>query len=164
MPPRFAFWTILLDGQPTAFRARQQEELLPTLTQLRRTNPGAVMKWFARGRLWESPEEALDARALPPAQRERRSPEWRPGGKHQDPRARFSKPAGSTTPGGDKRKPRPAVRPFAKHTVVPGGVEGRRARGAASLPSHARHETREATPPNRPAPDTRRRVLPARKP
>jgi hypothetical protein len=30
MPPRFAYWTILVDEQPTAFRAKEAEELLPT--------------------------------------------------------------------------------------------------------------------------------------
>ena len=107
MPPRFAFWTILLDGQPTAFRARQQEELLPTLRQLRSTSPGAIMKWFAHGRLWESPEEALRACTRRPAPEERRGADWRPGGKHQDPRARF-KPEGAAAPPSAGRKPRPA--------------------------------------------------------
>ncbi|HWW85596.1 MAG TPA: hypothetical protein VNZ26_18495 [Vicinamibacterales bacterium] len=56
MPPRFAYWTILIDQKPTAFRARLREELLPTLAQLRRTNSDVVMKWWARNKLWESPE------------------------------------------------------------------------------------------------------------
>ncbi len=107
MPPRFAYWTILLDGQPTAFRARKQEELAPTLRQVRSTNPGASMKWFAHGRLWESPEEALSARARRPAPGEHRSAQWRPGGQHQDPRARFdAKRAARNT----RQEPRPAQR------------------------------------------------------
>jgi len=57
MPPRYAYWTILIDNTPTAFRARAKEELLPTFQQLRRTNKDVVMKWFARGWLWETPEE-----------------------------------------------------------------------------------------------------------
>ena len=91
MPPRFAFWTIILDNQPTAFRARERETLLPTLRQLQSKNPDAVMKWFARGRLWESPE---DARRQPPItshlrpDRDRRGPDWRPGGQHVDARLR----------------------------------------------------------------------------
>lgn len=90
MPPRFAFWTILIDGQPTAFRARTQEELLPTLRQLRSTNPGATMKWFARGRIWDSPEAAADALRRPRREpRESPGRDWRPGGVHKDPRARF---------------------------------------------------------------------------
>jgi hypothetical protein len=62
MPPRYAYWTILIDNAPTAFRAREQSELLPTLQQLRRTNKNVVMKWFAKGRVWESPEEARPTR------------------------------------------------------------------------------------------------------
>src|SRR5260221_619076 len=58
MPPRYAYWTIIIDNKPTAFRARERDELLPTFVQLRRTNPDAVMKWFARGRLWDTPEQA----------------------------------------------------------------------------------------------------------
>jgi hypothetical protein len=90
MPPRFAYWTILIDNSPTAFRARYQDELLPTFNQLRRTNQHVTMKWFARGRLWESPDEARAALRAPRTQ-EPRGKEWRPGGKHKDPRARFKK-------------------------------------------------------------------------
>ena len=90
MPPRYAFWTILIDGKPTAFRAREKEELLPTFNQLRRTNTDVVFKWFARGRLWETPEHAQIA-ARAPKVREKRDRDWRPGGKHADPRARFKK-------------------------------------------------------------------------
>ena len=78
MPPRFAYWTILIDNGPTAFRARDREELLPTLHQLRRTSQNVVMRWFARGRLWESPEEARAAERQPKV-REPRGPGWRPG-------------------------------------------------------------------------------------
>ena len=91
MPPRYAYWTILIDSKPTAFRAREREELLPTLTQLRRTNADVVMKWFARGRLWESPEAEREAQHGPPAGREKRGGDWRPGGMHKDPRDRFKK-------------------------------------------------------------------------
>jgi hypothetical protein len=38
----------LIDNKPTAFRAGE-EDLLPTLAQLRRTNAEVVLKWFARG-------------------------------------------------------------------------------------------------------------------
>jgi hypothetical protein len=63
MPPRFAYWTIILDEKPTAFRAREQAELLPTFKQLCSKNPHAVMKWFQGGRLWDSPEQARLAAA-----------------------------------------------------------------------------------------------------
>jgi len=90
MPPRFAYWTILIDNAPTAFRARDREDLLPTLHQLKRTNADVVMKWFARGRLWESMEqEHEDFQQI--KIREKRGRDWRPGGDHKDPRARFDK-------------------------------------------------------------------------
>ena len=90
MPPRFAYWTILIDDKPTAFRAREHEELLPTLQQLRRTNNAVVLKWFARGRLWDTPEAAQAASHLPAPLREKRGHDWRPGGAHKDPRDRFN--------------------------------------------------------------------------
>jgi len=94
MPPRHHYWTIILEGKPTAFRAHTQDELLPTLRQLQARHPDAVMKWFARGRLWETEdEERADAiakrrpRAQPAG--DRRPRDWRPGGEHNDPRDRF---------------------------------------------------------------------------
>lgn len=83
MPPRYAYWTILIDDRPTAFRARDKAELMPTFNQLRRTNTDVVFKWFSRGRLWETPEEA------------------RLGGQLRHPGARFRKLPGKgrTLPG-----------------------------------------------------------------
>jgi len=107
MPPRYAYWTILIDDKPTAFRARDKAELQPTFHQLQRTNPNIVFRWFARGRLWESPEHARDAQRRPRPPREPRGREWRPGGEHKDPRARF-KPRKrgfkAFKAGGDKRR------------------------------------------------------------
>src|SRR5262245_26639680 len=100
MPPRYAYWTILIDQKPTAFRAREREELLPTFNQLRRTNSDVVMKWFARGRVWESPEAERAAQRAPMPAQERRGREWRPGGLHRDPRDRFQKK------GKGRKKPR----------------------------------------------------------
>jgi hypothetical protein len=91
MPPRFAYWTILIDGKPTAFRARDRQELLPTANQLKRTNKDVLLRWFARGRLWESPQHEQEARRRKPRAQETRGPDWRPGGTHKDPRARFAK-------------------------------------------------------------------------
>jgi|KBSSwiStaDraftv2_1062776.scaffolds.fasta_scaffold250551_2 hypothetical protein len=91
MPPRYAYWTILIDQKATAFRAREREELLPTFHQLKRKNTDVVMKWFARGRLWESPLEAEAAQRVPKAPLEKRGRDWRPGGEHRDPRERFKK-------------------------------------------------------------------------
>jgi hypothetical protein len=93
VPPRFAYWTILIDNAPTAFRARDREELLPTLAQIKRTNQNAELKWFAQGRLWDSPEAQHESWKKPKEARERRDRDWRPGGQHKDPRARFDKEA-----------------------------------------------------------------------
>jgi 23S rRNA pseudouridine2605 synthase len=92
MPPRFAYWTILIDNTPTAFRARERQELLPTLTQLKRTNPNVELKWFAQGRLWDSQEAQRESWQKPQVG-ERRNKDWRPGGDHKDPRAKFDKEA-----------------------------------------------------------------------
>ena len=86
MPPRYAYWTILVDNLPTAFRASTREDLQPTFEQLRRKNPTAVMRWFARGILWDSPEHAGRAGR---EEGEQRGKGWRPGGDHRDPRERF---------------------------------------------------------------------------
>src|SRR5476649_1926437 len=105
MPPRFAYWTILIDDKPTAFRAREREELQPTFVQLQRKNTNVTMQWFARGQLWASREAERDdfqmrkhAAAAPrdrhadrPEGADRRGSEWRPGGAHKDPRDRFKK-------------------------------------------------------------------------
>ncbi|HAK56895.1 MAG: hypothetical protein QF463_09240 [Vicinamibacterales bacterium] len=100
MPPRYAYWTIILDGTATSFRAATREELVPTLHQLRRKAAKAELMWFARGRLWPSPIEAREAarrrpRARTAATGPKRDREWRPGGAHKDPRARFAKKKGS---------------------------------------------------------------------
>lgn len=84
MPPRYTYWTILAGGLPTSFRAASKDDLLPTLKRLQDRHPDAVMKWFARGRLWPSPEAAREASLAATARR--RGREWRPGGEHRDPR------------------------------------------------------------------------------
>jgi hypothetical protein len=87
---RHAFWVIVAGSDATAFRARRPDDLLPTLKQLQRTQPDAALRWFERNRLWESPEHAalaFKARRPAPA----RGREWRPGGEHRDPRARYQR-------------------------------------------------------------------------
>jgi hypothetical protein len=117
MPPRYAYWTILIDSRPTAFRARERDEILPTFHQLRRTNTDVVLKWFARGRLWDTPEAAQAAGRETARAREKRGRDWRPGGAHKDPRDRFNK----------KTPIRPASRapvgPRARARVKPGSRE-----------------------------------------
>jgi len=105
MPPRFVYWTILIDGKPTAFRARDQQELLPTIGQLKRTNQDVVLKWFARGKLWDSPEAERAADPRPPFTGEKRGADWRPGGAHKDPRDRFKKKNRPERAWSDKESP-----------------------------------------------------------
>ena len=50
MPPRYAYWTIIAGGLPTAFRASEREELLPTFQRIKEKHHDAEMKWFARGK------------------------------------------------------------------------------------------------------------------
>jgi hypothetical protein len=85
MPPRYAYWTIIAGGLPTAFRTAVREELLPTFQRIKEKHPDAEMKYFARGKLWESPEAARAADKRSGT----RSPDWRPGGNHRDPRQKF---------------------------------------------------------------------------
>lgn len=98
MPPRYAYWTIIAGGLPTAFRTTEREELLPTFRRIKQKHPDAEMKYFARGRLWNSPDEAraeAEARRAATARRHStrgapsRGRDWRPGGEHQDPRQKF---------------------------------------------------------------------------
>ena len=88
MPPRFAYWTILAGGLPTAFRAVDREDLLPTFKRIQHKHPDAEMKWFARGRLWASPDEAREHAARGKSH-ERRDRNWRPGGDHRDRREEY---------------------------------------------------------------------------
>lgn len=92
MPPRYAYWTIVAGGLPTAFRAAEREELLPTFKRIQEKHPDAEMKYFARGKLWESQDAArreADARRATGRRPESRGRDWRPGGEHRDPRQKF---------------------------------------------------------------------------
>ena len=89
MAGKHAFWVIVAGNTPTAFRARLADELLPTLHQLQRTHPDVVLRWFDRGKLWDSPEQALEALKAARRAKSDRGKDWRPGGEHADPRARF---------------------------------------------------------------------------
>src|SRR5689334_14887360 len=140
MPPRYAYWTILIDGKATAFRAHEREELLPTFNQLARKNSDIAMRYFARGRLWDNPEQAQWANrtrdARPVEQRDR---SWRPGGQHKDPRARFSeRTGGAGRAGGTGSAGKPA--PSWKSSK---GAEAR----SRDLPAEAFKGSRDAKPP-----------------
>src|SRR5215471_20449788 len=94
MPPRFVYWTIIFGGQPTAFRAATRDELLPTFKQIQSKHPDAQLRYFMRGKLWYSDEEAKAAiiREKSEQRQEHRGRDWRPGGHHKDPRDRFKVP------------------------------------------------------------------------
>lgn len=151
MPPRHAYWTIIVGNLPTAFRAAQREDLLPVFERLRRTHPDAVLRWFARGRLWDSPEAARQRPPRGPSPGgDARARDWRPGGSHRDPRDRFRReqqarwralrerthakrtsggrpaPKPEPRPADPNRPPRPGqepppVPPRPEEIVVPGG-------------------------------------------
>jgi hypothetical protein len=90
MPPRYAYWTILIGDEPTAFRSGSQDELMPTLKRLQQRHAEARMMWWQNGKLWNSRLDAQEAmrargemgRAADSKQRPRRfgdgKPEWQP--------------------------------------------------------------------------------------
>jgi hypothetical protein len=61
MPPRYAYWTILVDNQPTAFRSGSQEELMPTFKRIQQKHASAKMMWWQNGKLWASRIDAQEA-------------------------------------------------------------------------------------------------------
>lgn len=61
MPPRYAYWTILIDDQPTAFRAGSQDDLMPTFKRLKLKHASAKMMWWQNGKLWDSRLDAQEA-------------------------------------------------------------------------------------------------------
>jgi hypothetical protein len=154
MPPRFAYWTILAGGLPTSFRAADREDLLPTLHRLQERHPDAEMKWFQRGKLWESPEAARDAFRKPVSARNR---DWRPGGEHRDPRAalekrkrernqarrqqRFARKHGGTGEEDVARRNSPPEKPE--------GASRQRIRRPAQRPPSQRHEASRKRSPRR---------------
>ena len=92
MPPRYAYWTIIAGGLPTAFRTAARDELLPTFQRIKEKHPDAQMKYFARGKLWDSQEAAREADRRGSLRRPStvgRDRDWRPGGEHRDPRQKF---------------------------------------------------------------------------
>ncbi len=114
MPPRYAYWTILVDDQPTAFRAGSQEDLMPTFKRLKDKHPSATMMWFQNGKLWPSridAQEAMRARG----EMGRRGDDRQAGFRDRDRRPSRSekpewKPKGEFTPA-PERSDRPDWKP-----------------------------------------------------
>jgi len=158
MPPRYAYWTILIDQKATAFRAREREELLPTLHQLRRKNSDVTLRWFAQGKLWQSPADAQAALRAPKPPRERRGREWRPGGAHRDPRDRFKKSAKPDAHRPHNSGPKP------NSARTSSGPHGRDARGARKPGSGAARKPFGSKPAGPRKPWQRDRQMPRRQP
>jgi hypothetical protein len=89
MPPRYAYWTIIVDDQPTAFRAGALEDIMPTFNRLKEKHPSAKLMWFQQGKLWLS---RIDAREAMQMRGER--------GRDRDPRQTRSFEGGKPVPGG----------------------------------------------------------------
>jgi hypothetical protein len=105
MPPRFAYWTIIFGGQPTSFRSASRDELLPTFKQIQAKHPDAQLRYFARGKLWYSDEEAQAALLRERSQRSdgrRHGPRDEP---RRDNREGWKPPSGDRGPRGFDRKP-----------------------------------------------------------
>src|SRR5687768_15920727 len=119
MPPRYAYWTILVGEQPTAFRAGDREDLQPTFKRLKERHASARMVWFQNGKIWDSrldAQEAMRARGEMGRRRDARQ-----GGGFRDrnrgdrpaPPVERRDPAGKLEwkPKGEATKPRPEWRP-----------------------------------------------------
>ena len=105
MPPRFAYWTIILDGAPTSFRTKERDEILPLFNQLKAKNPGALLKWFSGGRLWDSPEQAKELRGVEKVRRFRddRAQQMKAERESgEDPLAEFRRQRGRPADGSDQ--------------------------------------------------------------
>jgi hypothetical protein len=125
MPPRYAYWTIIVDNQPTAFRAGALDDIMPTFNRLKEKQPTAKLMWFQSGKLWPSRIDAREAmqvrgergRYSDPRQdggdksRSPERPKWRSKDFSAKPRAsapeRTQRP--EWTP---KGSPSPSTRPF----------------------------------------------------
>jgi hypothetical protein len=167
-----AFWIIVDGTTPTSFRSRQREDLLPTLTQLQRTQPQVSLMWFERGRLWPSPTEAREALGVQRKTRPGRGRDWRPGGEHADPRAKYMKtrdekrarfksrlgrdrseapPASSEPPAdGESQAPKPSRPPYRRPDSRPvSRPEGRSDDRPTGRPA-GRSDSRPSGRPDRP--------------
>ena len=126
MPPRYAYWTILVDDQPTAFRAGAKEDLLPTFNRLKEKHASATMMWFQSGKLWPS---RLDAQEAMRARGEMgRRGDARQGGGFRD---RFPRRQASNLSGSDKPASPQARKPSGPD--MPASPQARKPPGTAKL-------------------------------
>src|SRR6266850_3195853 len=108
MPPRYAYWTIIAGGLPTAFRAADRDELLPTFQRIKDKHPDAQMKYFARGKLWESQDAARAGQTRGGARNRGGERHARPG---EAGRERDRRPAARPDEASRERDRRPGARP-----------------------------------------------------
>ena len=150
MPPRYAYWTILVDGQPTAFRAGAQDDLMPTFKRLKEKHPSAEMKWFQNGKLWNSrldAQEAMRARGEMGRRGDSRQ------GAFRDRKRLAQSPTDDKlawTPKGDPADPASALPPRRRERSpewTPKGTFDRDSRSTARpRPANDRHQLQRPTP------------------
>ncbi len=109
MPPRYAYWTIIVLDQPTAFRAGALEDIMPTFNRLKEKHPSAKLMWFQQGKLWPS---RIDAREAMQMRGER--------GRDRDPRQRSSG-RNDVASGFSRSRSEGREKPEWKPKPVPGG-------------------------------------------
>jgi hypothetical protein len=97
------YWTIIFGGQPTAFRASTRDELMPTFKQIQSKHPDAQLRYFARGKLWYSEEEAQAALMRERVDKREREARRRPEGERRGP---WKPRDENRPPRGDNWKPR----------------------------------------------------------
>jgi hypothetical protein len=141
MPPRYAYWTILVDEQPTAFRSSSQEELQPTFKRLKEKHASARMVWFQNGKVWNS---RLDAQEAMRARGEMgRKGDTRQGGGFRD-RDRDRDPREQRDPAGKLEwKPRDSSAPKSKGA---GAARPRAAQTSRPRPEWNPKDTRRSSP------------------
>jgi hypothetical protein len=172
MPPRHAYWTILVDEQPTAFRAALVEDLQPTFKRLKEKHPSARVVWFQNGKVWNS---RLDAQEAMRARGEMgRRGDVRQGGFRDRPRERRPEQADRRDPSGKLE-----WKPKGSSPIAPGFSRGKtesrqkpdwKPKGAAAAPREGRPRfqkpewkpKREGGPPKRPWSPTGPRTAPPR--
>lgn len=136
MPPRYVYWTIIVDGQPTAFRSGSLEDIMPTFNRLKEKQPNAELKWFQNGQLWPSRHDAQDFMR---ARGERgRAKDPRQSG-DQPERPWNAKPEWKTRSTFSSKSDKPRVNPDApsgeRPSWVPKGAAPTFARGPADRPA-----------------------------
>lgn len=98
MPPRYAYWTIIVDEQATAFRAGSLEDIMPTFNRLKEKQPSAKLMWFQSGKLWPSRVDAREAMQMRGERGRDRDPRQarEPGTTAWKPRSDSARPAWKT--------------------------------------------------------------------